>query len=1004
MAGWLNLTSSNTAAQLSTAYAVDDAIFQFSLYRVKRGPRNVVLKYIVDNGLGATANGQFTIQVDDVQYPPEVLSTATTAFGRNFLTLRDYDNDTVTAVIAATGSGTLEVCHWVDSVSTCQTLSSPSSVTFSSIQTPAIISVAKTDPSLLFVTSLGYTVTATDATALSSGSIALTASEVPALNLGGLLGGLLGLVGNVVTGLTTILTLDPNNPASTTVLQCTFPLQPAQASLMHNGIEATGAAWDWSTSQHTAAYTVFEGVSGRDDVSFQCTYETSLSSQLHTGPISTWSFTIPITTPKATSLTLTPAPDALFAFLPIQGLISEGDLSLVDVTPSGGTTEIVDGGIKFFPTQALASVSYRLCSTLNSSLCSNIISNVINTIQSLPILGAPSQRFTARLNNTLNTFVLALPSSIDGIEIQSVSLLNVGTLKINDAPISAASVGTFFSAPLTVTYQVAGDLPITAQLLSLYSFSFTAVSGAKHSQPGTVFILPDPLDLVPLIPSLIDSVNDLVSSLDTTLATSMTLIPGFRVEIDLFGKKQAEDSYAQLAASVSSPSKRDASDLAITATWPLPEVGQVELCENEVCVVVDQTVTPILTVRFNQSVFYTPPLLSTLYNRLGPLQWTVKVVDNLLRFSEVTLNGALSLANDVLSDTLRINVLGNTSPALRLGVPGVKRLLIGAGLDPDGCSGIPPPPMVCVNGELIANGSVVVEEVWQLAAAATNVQNGDFSLTPTGVLHLNYVPTSSSRLPFINVTGDVVMEGEIKVSLSYAQLYQIVFGSKRDSMEALSNGTAESEPKTVVEGKSIRSNSTIELLTENNACFGATLAPGNNGRPTLTVTFSFNGDIDECANLQQTPDAARNTPAIRRRNRIIWITCAVVGGCILIALVIATLVFRYNRSAKKVSRPYSVRRAKGQNYRTQPSSEMPGGSTGSAEIMSSDIENLSPYGTSELIPDEISDSDDSEVGHASTDSDSIVEDLGDTEDLAETQDNEMPQSYSGSSFAKPSDL
>jgi hypothetical protein len=1004
MVGFLNLTSTGLSAQLSTAYPISSAVFEFSLYRASRvGSKVIPLTYMVDNGLGAISEGVFTITVTDVEHAPAIRYVRSDAYGNNFIAVRDADNNTVSLSVMITGGandGKLRVCIWQDTVSTCQ--DTTTSTGFVNVQTPAIITVAQLTTNLLSTTQNDYLFTATDSTSRMT-SVSMSARTKSGLTgllelLGSLLGGVVGLVGSLLTGLTQILTLNPNNPSGTTVQNCIFMIQPKQASLIHNGIEANDAQWSWASGDHTATYSVYNGVSGRDDIMFQCGYSDGVG---FSGPISHWIFNIPITTPNATQLGLTPAPDAPFAWIPIQGLISEGGLSIQDVTYTGASSiQLVTGGIRFFATQSVGSLSYRLCSLLQVQLCSDLINNTINLIDSLPILGAPSQNFVARLNGTLNTFTLDLPVNIDGIRVQALSPLNLGTLSLNGVPITTANLGTLFPVPLTMTYTISSSFPITANLLSLYSFTFVASKGAKDSQPGSVFIMPDELDLLPLLPTVIESVNELVDTLDTVLTSAVTLIPGFRIEIDVFGKKETENIYDQLKASLAQDdAKRKRAvaaedDLDVTANVAVPEVGKFEICDLVTgCEVIDPQVTVNATIRFNQTVYYTPPLLSTLYNQLGLIRWTVRLTDGLLRFTEVSLNGVLNLANDLLSDTLRVNVLGNTSPALRLEVPGVRKLLTGAGLDPDGCGDVPPSPLVCVDGQLVANSTVVVDATtWPLTAPQTTIVNGGLHLTTSGVLQLSYIELTGSHLPFVNVSGDVLLEGHIQVSLTRAQLNYLIFDvAKRDFEEMMAGGGKnESSPKIVVEGKTINSSSsTIELLTEDNECYGVTLTPGHNGRPTLALTFSFAADQEGCSTSASPSETGngRQTPAQRRRNQIIWISCAVAGGVVLILLLIAALMFRYNKNAKRLARPFSVRRLKGQAYRTQPSSEMTG-STASAELgVGTDVENVTPYSSAELIPDEIDSS-----GSSDSDGDSgDEEDQGQEDDLAETEDTAMPQ-------------
>jgi hypothetical protein len=1000
MAGSLKLNSDGSTASLTTRYPVSDSVFNFAIWRASRGSQTIELQYVVDNGLGATANAKVNIAISNIEHNPTIKMIRTSSYGNNFMLINDADNNTVSITVASSsGSKVLHVCRWVSNNSVCQ---DSASVTFNALQSPTIISAAYVEPLSLVIVNVPYTITVTDSTGRSTSGSG-TASTGALSLLTDLLGGVLNLVGALLTGLTSILTLNPNTPSGGTTQLCHFPGRPSSASLIYDGSEATGSTWTWNPSVNTATYAAFEGVSGPDDVFFQCSYT---KTNPFVGPISHWSFTLPITTPTASSLALSTAPDAPFTFIPIQGLISEGALSLQNVVAVGGTWTSIAGGIRFFATNTIGSISYQLCSVLNSTLCSGIISNTINLLDTLPLLGEPAQSFIARLNGSVNTFTLNVPqpANLDGFIILSIGPLSIGTLKINGQPIGAGNIGELFN-DFDFTYEVSGNLPITANLLSLYSFTFAIVKDGKESQPGSVFILPEENDLLPLIPGVTESVTGLVDNLQNTLSVATTLIPGFRIEIDVFGKKESQPLYEQLLASIQEDNSRrkrsmeaTPNELIITATLDVPQVGKFEICNSPSdCAVINPTLQTSVVVDFNQSVFFTPPLLSTLYDALGLLQWTLRLADTLLTFTERVLVGTLNLANDVLSDTLRINVLGNASPALRLNVPGVKKLLSGAGLDPDGCGEIPPSPLVCVGGQLIANDSVIVDSTtWTVSVENTRVINGDLTVTPTGTVIFEFL-SASDTVPYLNISGEVLLEGHIQIHITLAQLNHIIFEQARRAE------TNDSRPHPAIEGSKINSTkATIGLLVESaNSCYGVAMSPGQYGtRTQLSFTFNFNNQDEGCYNPatppeDRNPNAKTETDkAKKKKNFIIWLSCAIAGGVLLLLLIGAAVLFKYNRSAKRLARPYSIRRIRGQAYRTQPSSEMTG-SQGSTEVLPVDSyennggrlgQEQEIYDVEEVNEDDTIYDDDDDEG------DIVDENEVDHDDLAETEDTEMPQS------------
>ena len=882
---------------------------------------------MLDNGLGATANGTYTITITDVVHAPKIARQIPTSYGNNFISIRDADNDTVTVSVQTGTSDQLHICRWDDSGSSV--CSNSSNVTFSNIQTPFTLTVAYI-PSPLALTDVyvPYTLAVTDSTSLIT-TVYGTAIGKALSVLSDLLGGVVGLVTNVASGLTTILTLNPNTPSGGTTQYCWFSGLPDSGSLVYNGLPATTSNWTW-TGISTATFISFNGTSGLDNVFFQCTY--TLLGNLYSGPLSHFQLELPVTTPTASSLSLTPSPDALSTFIPVQGLVSEGSLSLTNVQAIGGTVQLVTGGLNFIASNAVASLSYQLCSILDSSLCSSVIANTINTITSIPLLSSATQHFVAEINGTVNSFNLNVPADVDGIILTDVATQNIGTITISGTPITALNVGNYF-ANTNFTYQVTSLLPITVGLLPIASFSFTLVSHGKQSQVGTVSITAQQTQLMSLLPSVASVATSLSSTLQTSLLVGSSLLPGFRVEIDVFGLETCGSLYDHLQASVDSYASETHTTVVpfnIAVSLNVPTHGTMEVCDAlGNCVVVSSSLFTQYNVAFGSRVYFTVPLLSTVSDLLGAITWTLNIADPLLRIANQTISGTLSMANSALSDGLRSNILANTSPALSLALPGVANLLTAGGLTPTACNGIPPSPLVCLNGELIANASVLVTQPWVLPVAFVTVMTGDFELLADGSLTLSYTSAAPlTKLPYVNVTdGDVKIDGPVYVSASWSDLYYLVFGSKRDVNSS----------KPVMEGKSVNKTalSSAQLLTETNGCYSVSMESGASGdRAQLSMIFDFNTNNPSCANAPSSPSSNSQKNAAKQRTIIaIAVSCASVGVIVLAAAIF--LVFRFNNTAKRIARPYSIRKFKGPAYRTQKSSS----STGSSEY---DIVRTSP--------------------------------------------------------------
>ena len=837
MAG--NLTNRDTVspASLTTKYLLTNAVFDFTNYSPSRGARSFNITYVVDNGQGATATGVVFFSITDVLHVPQVYSKSTTTAISTFLVLADADNDDITATIALTASQA-QACWYnlTTSVGTCVNLSSlgPTSVTWT---LPASSLLSMNYNAVLGLSTVQFSVTVKDNTQAQTSTFNGTITSpglIPALlqlvlNLvGGLLSALLGLPAGADPSIR--IYFNSGTPNNLTASTCYFPVAPSAAKMYWKSTDLVtdGTTVNWGSTDNFADYKLYRGVSGADTFFFQCAYPYgggSASAQFFI-----YAMTIPIPQPSGSALTLNKAPNAASIFIPIQGLVSAGGLSIKNiVTDVGSVWSLVSGGILFTPNSATSTLSYSLCSLVNSTLCSSVITNTINTITSLPVLATSAQTFKANLNNALNTFHLDLPSGVDGIIVQSLGLLRSGTVIVNGVTLSSSAIAQYIPTDGTFTFQYAGSLTVAADLLTMYSFTFVAVSNGYPSQPATVYIVPVSGDLTSLLPTVTNALTDLVSDLNDTLSIVSTLVPGFRVELDIFGKKSSQSLYSQLEQSVAAandltsrravreyleqvyaaegkaldrrfslasseayteskefvlasrrataaPEALSTDGVTFSATMTAPPSGKLELCyANGTCVVVSPGVT--FTVSYADTVFLTPPLLTDLVAALGTLTWDIVVlVDNVVTN---VIEGTVELANDIVSDTLRNNVLNNVAAALVRAVPGVKNLLEAAGLDPDGCgSVVPPAPFVCYQGQLVANGTVTVNETVSVTVAETKILAGNLNVTTQGTLILQFVELGTidlSNLPFFNVSGDVNAEGPILVNVTEQQLERLVF-------------------------------------------------------------------------------------------------------------------------------------------------------------------------------------------------------------------------------------
>ena len=849
MAGNLTHIATNSEAALTTRYPTASAAFNFKNYAPGRGARSFNITYVIDNGMGAYATGVVFFTITDVLHVPSAFTQKPNTVDSTFVLVSDIDGDDIITTVTANNLHTICWYNMTTSASTCST---DASFTFT-VPSPTLISIQRTVPLVDLNPTVSWTVQVKDATQSATNSLSGQAQNVNGL-LGALLGGLLNLVGSllqVLLGLPTSssevdmrINFTNGVPEGYITDTCYFPQAPTAAKMRWLGSDpvTNGYSVNWADSaEHYANYRSFRGVSGPDAFFFQCSFKPNPStSNNFAAGFFVYLFNIAIPKPSASSLTIDKDPFSESIFIPIQGLVSAGGLSITNIITDAASQVVqVAGGLRFFPSSAASTLTYTLCSVLNTSLCTGPITNTINTIASLPILGSASQPFYARLNNYVNTFTLDLPENTDGIIVQSLGLLRSGTVVINGVTLTASTLNQYIPSDGTFTFQIEGALPVTADLLSIFSFTFVAVSRGFPSQPGTVYILPVATDLLSVLPTITNAVSTLVSELNTTLDIVSTLIPGFRVELDIFGKKSAQGLYTQLEAAIAAQKELNArralrsraeavygaqgkmlprafalasssydsvsgselvaldardslspdasvEDVTFSATMIAPPSGKLELCEADgTCIVIPPGQS--FTVSYDQTVFLTPPLLTDLVDALGTLTWNIAVlVDGVVSH---VVNGAVQLANDLVSDTLRGNVLNNVAEALTRSVPGVRNLLVAAGLDPNGCGGVvPPSPFVCYQGQLIANASVIINQTLSVDVPETRIINGDFSVTSQGSLILQFVDFYSldlSFLPFFNVSGDFNAEGPIQVNATEEQLEKLVFahtpGGTRDA-------------------------------------------------------------------------------------------------------------------------------------------------------------------------------------------------------------------------------
>lgn len=1131
MAGNLTQVSTGSAASLTTLYPVGAASFDFSNYSPSRGARSFNITYLVDNGQGETATGVVFFSITDLLHVPQAFSQTADAKDQNWILLNDADGDNINVAITFSS---MNVCWWnmETKAKTCaNAASSPVSWT---LPTPALISAQYAG--LLNLATGSISMTLSDNTQATTNTYSGTLSSST-----GILGAVVSLVSlvlNLVTGLlsalvgisadtdaTVRINFNSGVPNTSTASNCYFPVAPGAAKMRWmTGDTVTAGysiAWGSDASAHYADYTVYRGVSGPDSFFFQCAYPAGSGplAGSGTGAFFIYQLNVPLPKPSASSLSLSRAANAASIFIPIQGLVSAGGLAIKNIVADAGSTwNVVSGGILFYPINTASTLSYTLCSLLNSTLCTGVIENAINTVTSLPVLATSTQSFKANLKGAVNTFKLNLPSGVDGIIVQSLGLIRSGTVTINGVTLSSSTILQYIPSDGTFTFEVVGSLPITADLLTIYSFTFVAVSNGYPSQPGTVYILPISSDLTSILPTVTNALSTLVADLNDTLAIVSTLVPGFRVELDIFGKKSSQSLYEQLEESVAAAndlssrramrayieetygsdvvdrrfaltsshyaesqalalatrSTRESlstESVAFTATMTAPPAGKLELCDaNGTCVVIAPGAS--FTITYADSVFLTPPLLTDLVQALGTLTWDIVVlVDNVLL---TTIEGTVQLANDVISDTLRSNVLSNVASALTRSVPGVRNLLQAAGLDPNGCGGVvPPSPFVCYQGQLIANDTVTVNQTLFVNVAETRVLNGNLNVTTTGSLVLQFVEFGTadlSNLPFFNVSGDVNADGPIFINVTEQQLERLVFThttrdayfeqyyeSKRrsaqqgpittepspnaspDSVNApvdapvdapittdsplaapTPNAAIESKAKPVIEATTISTLTPPMTLVTITKCYSMKTTKSTSGtRQTLMTIFVFNPEqdsgcvppppseyaVDPSGNpvpyVYNLDPANPASPAHKRRSYYIMVGSLIGVTVFIILLVIAVfLIFKYNRSAKRVARPYRVRKAKGQTYRTQPSHtgngvNGTGGSTesssyGSTEMLVHDPESprtlaVATTGFSAEMEDPVSSSyEESEEMEHDSDNDSLPDE---TED-----DGEMPRS------------
>lgn len=1145
MAG--NLTNRYTAkaASLTTQYLLNNAAFDFSNYSPSRGARSFNITYVVDNGQGATATGVVFFSITDVLHVPQVYSKASTTTLSTFLMLADADNDDITATIALDASSTASKACWYNLTTSAATCASSFPVTW---RLPASSLISMQYDGLLGLGATVFSVTVKDdtqsATSVYNGTVNSSGLLSAVLQLVvSLVGGLLSALLGIPAGADPTIRINFNSgvPNGSTASSCYFPIAPGAAKMYwrSNDLVTAGYSLNWAdSSDHFADYKVYRGVSGPDTFFFQCAYTLTGAAGASTSQFFVYALTIPLPQPSGSALTLNRAPNTSSIFIPIQGLVSAGGLSIKNVvTDMGSIWSLVSGGILFTPVSATSTLSYSLCSLLNSTLCSSIITNTINTVTSLPVLASSTQSFKANLNNALNSFRLDLPAGVDGIIIQSLGLIRTGTVSINGVTLSSTTLNQYIPSDGTFTFCYPGSLTVAADLLTMYSFSFVAVSNGYPSQPATVYIVPVASDLTSLLPTVTNALSDLVADLNDTLSIVSTLVPGFRVELDIFGKKSSQSLYSQLEESVAAandltsrravreyleqlyaaegkaldrrfalsessldshefvsaarrataaPQALSTDGVTFSATMTAPPSGKLELCnQNGTCAVVSPGVT--FTVTYSDTVFLTPPLLTDLVEALGTLTWDIVVlVDNVVNN---VIQGTVQLANDVVSDTLRSNVLNNVAAALVRSVPGVKNLLQAAGLDPDGCGAIvPPAPFVCYQGQLVANNTVTVNETVSVKVAETRILSGNLNVTSQGTLVLQFVELGTldlSNLPFFNVSGNVNADGPIVINVTEEQLERLVFAhvvggtreayfahlyeqqaaetALRRSQEAGPDSSApdasspsststptagipssvpitgpssspvatpvsstvESRTKSIIEATNITTLTPPLTLTVTSKCYTMKTTKTSSGtRQTLMTIFVFNPELDvtcvppppsaytvdpegnpvpwrSSSNLDP---ANPNSPAHKQRSYYIMVGVLVgVAVLVIIAVVVIFLVFKYNRSAKHVARPYAVRRTKGQTYRTQPTGN--GNSTdsssyGSTEMLVQDPDSPRhlPPGFSAEMEDPVSSSyEDSDIENDSDHEEAKYH--SDHESLPdETEDDgEMPRSLPSSS-------
>lgn len=1018
--GNLTLAGSGAAAQLNVSYPVSQAIFNFALYLPSRGPFVIPINYMLDNGLGATTNGTYTMNITDVHHAPLVsalYSGSTLVYARMYFLVTDPDNDTVTISIS-TPTTPIEMCQWVGSVGTnlgggsCayNSFSTPYNSATVTLQTPFTISLAVTPAyaSLLTVVTATTSVSVVDSTSLST-SATFSPSIVSGLValLSGLLGGLLGLVVGLVTGLVTvltnlsyILTLNPGVASSSaTVGNCYFPVLPAMALLSLPGVPNTAATlFSWNPNNNNATYTPFVGVSGADNVFFQCTYSDGThSASTATGPIQQFALTLPLTIPKASTPQLLAAPDTSTLYVPVQGVISQGGLSITNVTTtaSGVTAVVTSGGIAVLLDNIISdtlgtafSLTYQLCSQLVPTTCSEVISTVVTLLSKVPEMLLASSTYQVPLGQAVVVPInvsYALPSSIVGFIINDFLPGNIGQVTVGGISVSINTV--YSSLNFTYSSGTITSLPNLGDELALYSFAYSLVqSDGKVSPSGVFTIYPSPSSLVSLYPTVTQLAVNLTSNLVYDLEGDVPLyiLPGFPYQIDVFSKQKNQQLYSSVGiieVNVQNTQVLNSNNtnVTISANVPIPNTGVTKICwsgSSSNCTTwggfngLTVTAGLNMTMHFNDSIWYTPPLLNqliigTVDNLLVALNWTITlVVEDVDKVVMTVINATGSVVNDGPIASLRRTILSNVSPGvLTYGVPNLATQVTTAGLSPYNCSlELPPPPFVCYNNTLTALGNSSVEEVWNVTVPV-NLYNGSLYVSDRGeiVLEAGNISAGASgiELPLITVDEDIYLNGPIFINITVPELNQIIFGSptvakrglEATNVSAQSNATAPSNstgptnssaPIVVMRARTIYNVTSFTLppnIPPN--CYSTESETSSSGsHATLAILFNFNADGAGCSSylapngqIVYVPNPI-NTPARTTYVTIVWATCAGAGGAALIASASAFVLFKYNHGAKKLVRPFSTRTIRGQLYRTQPSSEQTGsGSQGSAEPM-----------------------------------------------------------------------